>query len=69
MVLQACRIEQPPDSEELLPDQANHVEAIGDDQSTGENLSNQRPTGRRQVHANEHHPLCLISKIGFPVRS
>ena len=37
-VLQACRIEQPPESEELLLDQANHVEAIGGDQSIGENF-------------------------------
>ncbi len=63
-VLQACRIEQPPDSEELLLDQANHVESIGDDRGLGKKLSNQRPdrstTGPMQTMRTLCLPLSLL---------
>ena len=38
-------------------DQANDVETISDDQGIGEVVSDQRPTGRGQVHADDADPV------------
>src|SRR3954452_16577227 len=40
--------------------QTNDVETIGDDQGIGEVVSNQRPTGRGQVHADDAHPVAAF---------
>ena len=56
-VLGADRIDLPPAGQEVVVDQADHMEPVGHDQRVGEVFSDDGTVDRRQVHTDHQHLL------------
>jgi hypothetical protein len=66
-VLAGDRIDLPPGGQKMLIDEADDVEAVGDDTGVGEVLLHQSAIGDREIHAHHTHVLFGLQtlKIGF----
>src|SRR5260221_4861257 len=50
-------VELAPRRQEVVVHETNHVEAVGDDQSLGEMLPDQRPVDRKSTRLNSSHTV------------